>query len=81
MNRKAFIFHIEENEEILTPENLLFALEGCYPQIKITELYETEIIDDNSFENQLNNDIDKFNEAMQNFKEQFKKSLKKKKSR
>lgn len=37
---KVFVISVKENAEFLTVENIKFAIEGCFPQIEITEIME-----------------------------------------
>jgi hypothetical protein len=76
MKEKAFIFFIDENSEVLTVENIKFAIEGCYPQIKIAEILETEIIYDDPFEN-LKNSSKKLDNSLQKLKDAFKNAINK----
>ena len=79
MEKRAFIFHIDENVEMLTPENLLFALEGVYPQIKINEIYETAIIYDDTIKD-FNESKARLGDSWKNLKNVFKEALEKKKN-
>jgi len=45
MKQRIFSFIISENADILTFENIRFALEGCYPQLKIEDIVELEAVD------------------------------------
>ena len=66
MKQRIFSFLIEENAEILTMENIRFALEGCFPQLKINGIAELEPVEIDYIP--VDDPMDELQDSITNFK-------------
>jgi len=79
MEQRIFSFIIEENADILTMENIRFALEGCYPQLKIGGIAELEPVEMDFVP--VDDPMEKFNDSLTNLKKVWNEEMEKLKKR